>query len=165
MKTREGKGAAPTAMQGGIGLRDRAAARRHLLVGLGLCLLTLAVYGNSFGAGFTMDNRGLILEDARIRAATAENLGLIFGHTYWWPYGESGLYRPLTTLSYLFNYAILGNGAHPGGYHWINLLLHAGNVLLVFALARRLIRDFWPSFVIAAVWAVHPVLTESVTNI
>ena len=82
MKTREGKGAAPPAMQGGIGLRDRAAARRHMLVGLGLCLLTLAVYGNSFGAGFTMDNRGLILEDARIRAATAENLGLIFGHTY-----------------------------------------------------------------------------------
>jgi hypothetical protein len=143
---------------------ERLQARRHLLVGLGLCLLTLAVYGNSFGAGFTLDNRGLILEDARVRAATAENVRLILEHTYWWPYGESGLYRPLTTLSYLFNYAILGNGAQPEGYHWINFLLHAGNVLLVYVLGLR-----WAGWRAAAwtaaLWAVHPVLTESVTNI
>ena len=156
MKSRGRKGAAP--------LRDWVGARRHVLVGLGLCLLTLAVYGNSFGAGFTMDNRGLILEDARVRAATAENLSLIFGHTYWWPYGESGLYRPLTTLSYLFNYTILGGGAHPGGYHWVNFLLHTGNVLLVYALGLRL-AGWRAAAWTAALWAVHPMLTESVTNI
>ena len=139
--------------------------RLHLLVALGLCLVTLAVYSNSFGAGFVMDNRGLILEDARIRAATAENTGLIFGHTYWWPYGESGLFRPLTTLSYLFNYAMLGNGEHPAGYHWINYGLHAVNVLLVYALGLRLLADWRRAAWIAALWAVHPVITESVTNI
>jgi hypothetical protein len=31
--------------------------------------------------------------------------------------------------------------------------------------AQRLVRKFWPSVFIAALWAVHPVLTESVTNI
>ncbi len=139
--------------------------RLHLLVALGLCLVTLAVYSNSFGAGFVMDNRGLILEDARIRAATAENAGLIFGHSYWWPYGESGLFRPLTTLSYLFNYAMLGNGEHPAGYHWINYGLHAVNVLLVYALGLRLLADWRRAAWIAALWAVHPVITESVTNI
>ena len=163
MKSRNPKGAAPAASQGAPRLRD-SPARRHLLVGLGLCLLTLAVYSNSFGAGFVMDNRGLILQDARIRAATAENFDLIFGHTYWWPYGESGLFRPLTTLSYLFNYTILGNGEHPAGYHWINFLLHAGNVLLVYALAIRLASRRLAAWT-AALWAVHPVLTESVTNI
>jgi protein O-mannosyl-transferase len=86
------------------------------------------------------------------------------GHTYWWPYGESGLFRPLTTLSYLFNYAVLGNGEHPAGYHWVNLLLHAVNVFLVYALGLRLAQ--WRAAVwTAALWAVHPVLTESVTNI
>ena len=163
MKSRNPKGAAPAASQSAPRLRD-SPARRHLLVGLGLCLLTLAVYSNSFGAGFVMDNRGLILQDARIRAATAENFDLIFGHTYWWPYGESGLFRPLTTLSYLFNYTILGNGEHPAGYHWINFLLHAGNVLLVYALAIRLASRRLAAWT-AALWAVHPVLTESVTNI
>ena len=163
MKSRDRKGAAPPAIERGRGLGDMTVRRSHLLVALGLCLLTLAAYSNSFGAGFAMDNRGLILQDARVHAATAENLDLIFGHTYWWPYGESGLFRPLTTLSYLFNYAILGNGDHPAGYHWINFLMHAANVLLVYALGLRL-AGWRPAAWTAALWAVHPVLTESVTN-
>jgi tetratricopeptide (TPR) repeat protein len=134
------------------------------MAGAVLCLVVLAAYSNSFSAGFAMDNRGLILQDARIRAATAENLDLILGHTYWWPYGESGLFRPLTTLSYLFNYATLGNGENAAGYHWINLMLHAINVLLVYALGLRL-AGWRAAAWTAALWAVHPVLTESVTNI
>ena len=90
---------------------------------------------------------------------------MILNHTYWWPRIESGLYRPFTTLSYLFNYAILGDNDQPAGYHWINLFLHALNVFLVYLLAFRLLRKMWPAAFIAAVWAVHPVLTESVTNI
>ena len=139
-------------------------SRRHLMVGAGLCLLTLAAYSNSFGAGFVMDNRGLILQDVRVHAATAENVDLIVGHTDWWPYGESGLFRPLTTLSYLFNYALMGNGEHPAGYHWLNLLLHMGNVLLVYALGLRL-SEWRRAAAVAGLWAVHPLLTESVTNI
>lgn len=130
-----------------------------------LCGVTLLAYGNSFRAGFTLDNAGLLLQDPRIREASAQNLRQIFEHTYWWPYGESGLYRPFTTLTYLFNYAILGNGDHAAGYHWINFFLHTANVLLVYALALRLVGEFWPSFFLAWLWAVHPVLTESVTNI
>ena len=139
--------------------------RKNLWVALALCAITLLAYSNSFSAGFTFDNHGLILEDARIREASDANLRLIVEHTYWWPYGESGLYRPLTTLSYLFNYVILGNGDQPAGYHAVNFLLHFGNVLLVLLLARKLLGSEWPPVFIAALWAVHPVLTESVTNI
>jgi protein O-mannosyl-transferase len=138
--------------------------RQRMFAVVALCAVTLLAYANSFSSGFVLDNRGLLLQDPRTQEATAENLKLILQHTYWWPYSESGLYRPFTTLTYLFNYALLGNADHPAGYHWINFLLHAGNVLLVFALARRLISDWWPSVWIAALWAVHPVLTESVTN-
>jgi tetratricopeptide (TPR) repeat protein len=136
-----------------------------LLAAAALALLTFLAFSNSFSAGFILDNKGLLLLDPRIRELTIENLRLIFQHTYWWPTGEAGLYRPFTTLSYLFNYAVLGNATEPGGYHWINILLHLGNVFLVYALARRLLRELWPPFFVAAVWAVHPVLTESVTNI
>ena len=132
---------------------------------LALVLLTLLVYSNSFQGGFVLDNRGLLLNDPRLRDTSSANVQLILDHTYWWPNGESGLYRPFTTLSYLFNYAILGNREQPGGYHWINFLLHACNVLLVYALAVRFLRKSWPAFFVAALWAVHPVLTESVTNI
>jgi tetratricopeptide (TPR) repeat protein len=137
----------------------------YLLPAFVLVVLTLAAYANSFDSGFVLDNRGLLVSDPRVHAATAENIGLILDHTYWYPNGETGLYRPLATLSWLFNYAILGNREQPAGYHWINLLLHAGNVLVVFALARRLMRGLWPAFFIAAVWGVHPILTECVTNI
>ena len=130
-----------------------------------LALLTFLAFANSFSAGFFLDNKGLLLQDPRIREVTSENIRLIFQHTYWWPTGEMGLYRPFTTLSYLFNYAVLGNAQEPAGYHWINFLLHLGNVFLVYALARRFLREFWPAFFAAALWAVHPVLTESVTNV
>jgi hypothetical protein len=129
-----------------------------------LCAAALLAYSNSFQAGFSLDSRGILLQD-RIRAATGQNLRLILEHTYWWPYGESGLYRPVTTLTYLFNYAVLGNSDRPAGYHEINFLLHAVNVLLVYLLARRLWKTGWQAFAAAALWAVHPVLTESVTNI
>jgi hypothetical protein len=130
----------------------------------GLCAVTLLAYANSFHTGFSLDSRGILLQD-RIHAATAGNLRLILEHTYWWPYGESGLYRPLTTLTYLCNYAMLGNGERPEGYHAVNFLLHALNVLLVYLLARRLWKTGWNAIAAAALWAVHPVLTESVTNI
>jgi tetratricopeptide (TPR) repeat protein len=136
-----------------------------LLVVLALSAVTLLAYSNSFSTGFTFDSQGLLLQDPRIRQATSQNIDLILHRTYWWPYGESGLYRPISTLTYLFNYSILGNGDQPAGYHWINFLLHTGNVLLVYALALRLMRKLWPAVFVAAVWAVHPVLTESVTNI
>jgi len=139
--------------------------RRDWLAGLALVALTALAFSNSFSAGLALDNQVLITGDPRIREATSHNIGQIFAHTFWWPNGEAGIYRPVATLSYLFNYAILGNGSQPAGYHWINFLLHAANVLLVFALMLRLLGGFRVPLFIAGLWAVHPVLTESVTNI
>jgi tetratricopeptide (TPR) repeat protein len=136
-----------------------------LLAAVGLCIATLIAYANSFRGGFIVDSDILVLQDARLQQASADNISLIFHHTYWWPFFESGLYRPVTTLSFLFNYSVIGNGADPAGYHWINLLLHLVSVLLLFGICLRLMRSYWPSVFVAAVWAVHPVLTGSVTNI
>src|SRR4051794_26346235 len=96
-----------------------------------LACLTLIAFANALSTGFALDSVMLVLGDPRIRELTPGNLGLIFQHTYWWPNGEAGLYRPVTTLSYLFNYAVLGNADTPAGYHLVNLLLHITNVLLV----------------------------------
>jgi tetratricopeptide (TPR) repeat protein len=130
-----------------------------------LCAITLAAYSSSFGMGFALDAPLIILRDTRIRMASVANLSLILRQDYWWPSYVSGLYRPVTTLSLLFNYAILRNGENPAGYHWVNFLLHLGNVWLVYALSRRLLKRAWPAFFAAALWAVHPISTESVTNV
>ena len=130
-----------------------------------LCLLTLAVYANTFGLGFALDAIGVVQGDPRVHAVTAQNLALIFQNDYWWPSSVDTLYRPFTTLSFLFNYAVLGNAENAAGYHVLNVLLHMANVLLVFQLALAVLRQRTPAFFAAGLWAVHPVLTETVANI
>jgi len=68
--------------------------RPHLYIALALCLLALLAYSNSFRDGYTLDCNQLLTADTRIQQATAANVDQILHHTYWWPYGESGLYRP-----------------------------------------------------------------------
>jgi len=145
--------------------RDISLFLRRLLIPAALCAITLLAYSSSFRAGFVVDSDYLILRDARVHAITDENLARIFSRGYWIFPPEKGLYRPFSTLTYLFNYAVLGDAEQPAGYHWVNLLLHSLNVLLVYGLMLRLVKQLWPAALIAALWAVHPVLTESVTNI
>ncbi len=139
--------------------------RRHALMVAALWAAALLAYSNSFGTGFVNDNSVLILHDSRIQSPTAQNIGLIWGQEYWYGNAVSGLYRPMSTLSYLLNYAILGNGKEPAGYHWINFALHCVNIALVYFLVWRLLGDGPMALAVGAVWALHPVLTESVTNI
>lgn len=111
------------------------------------------------------DNEGIIAQDPRIRDATLGNIGQIIRGEYWYQSPGAGLYRPLTTLSYLVNFAILGGGLNPSGYHWINLLIHLANTALVYALGMLLTGRARPAFALALLWSVHPILTECVTNI
>jgi protein O-mannosyl-transferase len=138
---------------------------KTVILCLALLLPALLAYSDSFRAGFTQDNEFIILRNPALQAATSSNVNQILQHTYWWPKEEAGLYRPITTLTYLWNYSVLGNGESPVGYHVVNLFLHFINVLLVYFLAKRFIQGDWLPELIAVAWAVHPVLTESVTNI
>ena len=145
--------------------RARGEWPRRILPVVGLWLVTLAAYSNSFSAGLVFDNAAILGKDPRITAVTAHNLQLIWTAEYWYPKTGNGLFRPLTTLSYLFNYAILGNGPEAAGYHWVNYLLHAVAVTLLYLLGLTIFRRMAPALALAAVWAVHPVLTESITNV
>jgi protein O-mannosyl-transferase len=89
--------------------------------------LALIAYSNSFRAELAFDNQPAIQNDPRIRALTRQNLDLIWSRSYWFDNASPGLYRPLTTLSYLVNYVVFGNGERPAGYHWINFMIHTIN--------------------------------------
>ena len=130
-----------------------------------LWVLVFAAYSNSFDAGFVYDNESAILEDARVHEANLHNAQHILTESYWVNQPTSDLYRPLTTLSYLLNYAILGNGTNPAGYHWVNLILHLANVTLVYALGALIFGEPLLGLALAAIWGLHPLLTEGVTNI
>lgn len=139
--------------------------RPHLRRILAIWVLALAAYSSSFQSGLVLDNSVLIGQDPRIRALTSQNLHLILSDELWYKNSTTGLYRPLTTFSYLINYAILGNGPNPAGYHWINFFLHAANIALVYLLGLLVLEEVTLAWALAGIWGLHPLLTESVTNI
>lgn len=136
--------------------------RRHALLGV-VILIALFTYANSFRAPFLMDNAE-ILNDTRLHAATSENVDRILKGPYYQSV-ISGLYRPFTSLTYLYNYAVRGDGANASGYHSFNFLLHAVNIALVYLLGLILFEQIPAALALSALWGVHPVLTEAVTNI
>jgi tetratricopeptide (TPR) repeat protein len=148
--------------------RAKAAARHRegWLGGVSLLgFVVFAVYANSLHTGFALDAVFLVLQDPRVREPSAENLERILGRDYWWPKGTSGLYRPVTTLSYLLQYAILGERDRPFGYHLFNVLLHWTNAVLFWRLAQRVLASRGRALFASALFAVHPANTEAVTNV
>jgi tetratricopeptide (TPR) repeat protein len=71
-----------------------------------------------------------------------------------------GNWHPLVWLSLELDGQLVG--PRPAGYHVTNLLLHTGSALLLFAALRRMTGDLWPSVLVAALFAVHPLNVEPV---
>ena len=93
-------------------------------------------------------------------------------------------YRPIQTLSYLFDYCFWSTNAY--GFHLTNLLLHATSGTLLYLLVRKLLASLWfrnvpltvrdraqkrlrgislAAFLVALVWSVHPVHSAAVDYI
>ena len=130
-----------------------------------LLVLTIAAYIGSFSGVIEGDAASLISVDSRVHSATPDNLRLIATRTYWSSITSSTLFRPLVTLSWMVNYAGFGNRDRALGYHVFNLTLHLINVILAWLVILRVWQEPLPAFLAAAVFAVHPVNTEAVTNI
>ena len=69
-------------------------------------------------------------------------------------------WHPLTTISHMLDCQLYG--LQPWGHHLTNILLHAAAAVLLFLAFRELTRELWPSLLVAAVFAVHPLRVESV---
>lgn len=130
-------------------------------------------YRGAYVSGMTLDNKYIIQEyylrmGELFPARPLVSWGQVFdiwAHDYWWPKGISGLYRPLTVLTYWFNYAVLDQKLEPAAYHHINNALHAIMAGLCCALGYVLTRRVWMAALIGLMFATHPITTESVTNI
>ncbi|MBX7138069.1 MAG: tetratricopeptide repeat protein [Oligoflexia bacterium] len=123
-----------------------------------LILLALAAFGISAGNQFAFDDLVRIVQYADIRTVRG-SLG-----SFWHALFPGNLYRPLPTVSYGLTYALFG--LNPLPYHLCNIFLHCCNALFLFLLLSR--ARSMPSqaaFMIAALFAVHPLATETVANV
>ncbi len=70
------------------------------------------------------------------------------------------LYDPLTFFSHNLDVQMFGLEA--GGHHLVNLILHVLNALLLFWILKRATGYTGRSFMVAALFAVHPIQVENV---
>ena len=73
---------------------------------------------------------------------------------------EIGAWHPLTWLWHTLNYELFG--ANAGWHHLMSLPLHAANALLLFWVLLRATGYAGRSFMVAALFALHPMNVESV---
>ncbi len=72
----------------------------------------------------------------------------------------TGNWHPLTWLAHAFDWQLFG--ANPAGHHAVSVLLHAANAALVFLILEAATGLIWPSLIVAALFALHPLNVESV---
>lgn len=130
--------------------------RQRLAIPLLLVLLALLPYAQTLGFDWLhYDDPHYVTGNPHIaQGLTWDGLREAFTH------GLNLLWIPVTSISYMFGVSL--HGLHPAGHHATNVLLHAINVLLAFAVFRRLTGGLAAATVIAALFAVHPLHAEPV---
>lgn len=135
-----------------------ARARRHadVLIALLVLAVACAVYLQTLAYDFTYDDVLIVKERAAFHSLA--NWRAIVTGTWW----ARALYRPLTALTLAANWS--AGGGDPRWFHLVNLLLHGAVTVLVFRLARGLLRPAGAAAA-ALLFAVHPVHVEAVANV
>jgi protein O-mannosyl-transferase len=129
--------------------------KRRLVLSLLLFAAVLLLYGQTSHFAFLNYDDGMyVLQNSHVRAGITWN-------TVTWAFTSTyANWHPITWLSHALDYDLFRLNA--GGHHFTSVLLHALNVVLLFWLLARATGRLGASFVVAALFAVHPLNAESV---
>lgn len=127
-----------------------------------LVIIGVVLYANTFNNQLFWDDYDSIINNQYIRdwkylpEFFSENLtaGAGIRDNYW---------RPLLLFSFSLDYHI--GGLSPFIYHLQNLFWHIFSAILVYFLARNLIKDDLTAFISALFFLIHPLQTEAVTYV
>jgi protein O-mannosyl-transferase len=129
---------------------------RLRLIGLLLALITLVVYLPVGSHGFIgYDDDDYITNNPIVQKGLTW-VGIKWAFTTWF----ASNWHPLTWISHMLDCQLFG--LNPGAQHLVNVLFHIANSLLLLFLLFRLTNSLWPSAMIAALFAWHPLHVESV---
>src|SRR6266576_585324 len=151
----------PTAANGLIAksFEDRhigTIARPDLFIVLGLAVITFGIYAQVIRHQFiTLDDGWYIKNNPMVnRGITLAGLAWAFT-----TFCEAN-WHPLTWIAHMIDSQLFGLNA--GGHLLVNALIHVENTLLVFVFLSRTTHARWPSALVAALFALHPLHVESV---
>jgi len=129
---------------------------RKTLICLLLGALTLALFLPSVGFNFVnYDDPDYVTQNPAVQ-------GGLNGHSVAWAFTSSHAdnWHPLTWMSHMLDCQFYG--LKPAGHHLTNVLFHAANAILLFLVLARMTGTTWRSFLVAALFAWHPLHVESV---
>lgn len=137
---------------------SRSTRRTHITT-VAICSVLIAatvwLYLPTRGFEFVnWDDGWYVLENPLIQSWSFQNLKGIATETV------IRNYAPLTIFSFLIDYTLWGEWA--GGYHLVNVALHALNAVLVFFLIKLLTGRVSIAAATALLFAIHPIQVESV---
>jgi tetratricopeptide (TPR) repeat protein len=130
--------------------------RVDFLIAAVLGVVTLAIYAQVLWHQFiSLDDPTYIQENPMVnRGVTAAGLAWAFTTFY------AANWHPLTWISHMIDCQLFGTNA--GSHLLVNALIHVANTLLVFWFLSRTTHARWPSALVAALFALHPLHVESV---
>ena len=130
--------------------------RTEIAIAAALAIVTLAIYAQVVGHQFiTLDDPTYIRENPMV------NRGVTLGGVAWaFTTFYATNWHPLTWISHMLDCQFFGMNA--GRHLLINALIHVANTILVFWFLLRTTRARWPSALVAALFALHPLHVESV---
>lgn len=136
-----------------LGLAPKVLAR---WLALALAAAVCLAYAQVGEFGFVdLDDGAYVYENPPVRD------GLTFASIQWaFTATHSANWHPLTWLSHMVDVSLFG--LEPAGHHWVSVLLHAANTVLVFCLLRELTAATWKSACVAGLFGLHPLRVESV---
>ncbi len=121
------------------------------LFGGALFAAVVFAYQPAWNAGYIWDDDMYVIKNPLLTVADGMR-------RIWFSFDAPSQYFPLTYTTFRIEHALWG--FNPAGYHWVNILLHGTNALLLWRLLRLLnVRGAWFA---AALFALHPVQVESV---
>jgi protein O-mannosyl-transferase len=133
-----------------------AGQNRTVIFSLLLMAATLAFYQPIVHNQFTeFDDAVYILRNPQVQA------GLNWQMLKWsFTTFHAGYWHPVTWISHAIDCRLFG--LNPVGHHYVNLLLQATNAVLLFLLLQYATGLAWPSLIVSAIFALHPLNVESV---
>jgi protein O-mannosyl-transferase len=132
-----------------------------------LAVIGLIVYGNSLFNSFVWDDEEQLINNNTVHSLS--NIPTIFTGSTFNSAGATKLgglyYKPLMSVSFAFIYTLFGS--HPFPFHFVQVLIHIINAMLVFMVLSYFLKErgYTLPLLLSILFLVHPINTEAVVYV
>ena len=125
-------------------------------------LIGFIIFVHALGNQFVIDDSSQIIENTVVHSI-ANIPSLFLGSSFGEDNALVGVYyKPVMTTLYTFIYSLFGTNPFP--FHFVQLLLHISNALLIYLLLKRFFSNIL-SYLLSLIFLIHPINTQAVVYI